>query len=216
MNFLRSYRAEDRHTAKLTLIESVPFPTTFKELANSFHHVSFEHVFRNAKLVSKEQAFQSSSNQQSYANTIALPKVPGPQVRTALAVPRTSDSKSSHEPSRKIQLNRYDQRIDEPIRFWDEQITKQLRQRSLCPRYFLTECKKSQCSKSHAGSIGNDEKRALTRIAREDPCERGTHCYERNCVSAHHCIYDGRCSFGSSCRYGPNMHGIDKAIANIR
>lgn len=176
---------------------------------------------RHTKLVSKGQVFQSSSNRQTYANVTAFSKGRGPQVRMTLGLLRTCDLASSHEPRRKIQFDRYDQRIDEPIRFWDEQITKQLRQRSicprsLCPRYFLTECKKLQCSKSHAGSIDIDDRQVLTRIAQEDPCEEGTHRYEGNCVSAHYCIYDGRCSFGSSCRYRPEMHEIDKGITTIR
>lgn len=171
---------------------------------------------RNTKLVSKEQVFQSSSNRQTYANVTAFSKGRGPQVRMTLGLLRTCDLASSHGPRRKIQLDRYHQRIDEPIRFWDEKITKQLRQRSICPSYFLTECNKLQCSKSHAGSIDNDDRQALTRIAQEDPCEEGTHRYEGNCVSAHYCIYDGRCSFGSSCRYRPEMYEIDKGIATIR
>ena len=133
----------------------------------------------------------------------------------AAILPLTWNAESNNAMLRKIQLNRYRQRVDEQLRPWDDLLVKQLKQRMLCARHFLTGCEELNCSKSHDGSITDEEKRALMRIARGEPCGRGTSCYDRGCISGHHCVYDGRCTFGSSCRYGPEMHGIDKEVSVV-
>ncbi|KAK0302062.1 hypothetical protein LTR01_008986 [Friedmanniomyces endolithicus] len=50
---LRTYRAEVKLTTKLVLVESVPFPRDFKELADWFHTTSFKDVFRGSKLATQ-------------------------------------------------------------------------------------------------------------------------------------------------------------------
>lgn len=214
---LRSYCAQSKLTTKLTLVESVPFSPDFKHLATWFHNTSFRHVFRSIKLDHNEHISRVISNAalKTYASATSGLVALASQAQTVATSQQVSRVTTNNAPFKKIRLNRHGQRIDETLPRWDPETYKLLKMRSLCPRHFLTECDDPSCSKSHGGSVDEQGKFALMRIARETPCERGTRCNERQCLSAHHCLYS-RCMYGSDCKYGPEMHGVDKAVTVVR
>ncbi|GIZ43094.1 hypothetical protein CKM354_000633500 [Cercospora kikuchii] len=214
VSFLRQFCEEEKLKTKLTLVKSVPFPPDFEHLATWFHNTSFKNVFRKTKLVSTVPG-SGTPSLSTYANTAALINPVERRHSAAISAPNLS-AVSSSSLTRKIQFNRHGQRIDEKLHPWNDVIARQLRQMSLCPRHFLTQCNEHNCPQSHDGALDEEQKRALMRIARDNPCGKGTHCSDRGCVSAHHCLYDGRCDYGFSCKYGPEMHEVDKTISVVR
>lgn len=97
----------------------------------------------------------------------------------------------------------------------------ELGQRKLCGRYFLTRCTGSglECPKglSHDGELSAAQKNALMRFLRMFRCKNGTGCDDVDCVAGHQCPYDGRCDFaeGDRCRFGPDMHGVDRTTVAV-
>ena len=214
---LRIYRTEDKLGTKIVLVESVPFPRDFRELADWFHTTSFKDVFRSTKLATPVQMPPGIGAQQTHATAIAGPSSSQNRVQSTFSFPLAwEDTPGQDFIFRKFQFSRSGQRIDERLHPWNYKLVWQLKKRDLCPRHFITVCNQPDCGKSHDGEVDDEAKFALMRIARDEPCSRGTVCTERQCISAHHCVHDGRCNYGADCKYAQEMHGIDKVVATVR
>ena len=177
VTFLRQYCEESGLAARLTLIESVPFPSSFRQLSAKFHNTKFEAIFRDSKLV-VEQRSPHNPNRPTYALTVAglanagvqSPPYPDPATLNS-AIPDPRSSQMAHLNRvwlRPMQFNAQGHRVDEPLPSWDKQVEMELKQRNLCPKHFLTECHETWCSKAHDGSIDDKEKAALIRIAQKE------------------------------------------------
>lgn len=74
------------------------------------------------------------------------------------------------------------------------------------------------CAYSH-DPLGEKEIKALRRLAREQPCRKGSQCEDPTCFAGHHCPRLGKCK--PTCRFGPrahisgwDMHVYDREIVN--
>jgi hypothetical protein len=213
VNFLRQFSAGHN---RLTLVESVPFPSAFRRLAARFQVKKFDGLFRDADLVTSATVPQTTAN--SYAAAMALPpETVGPGQSSAISPPAGASTVSNLQSStqRRMKFNRDGKRIDDMLPRWDNDIVKALEHKGLCCRFFLTYCGDPGCMYSHEGHLSVEERRALTRVARFQPCPNGTGCDDRNCLAGHHCIYDGHCDFRRMCRYGPEMHNVDKRVTQV-
>lgn len=214
VNFLRRFSDIDQSKARLTLIESVPFPASFRQLAFRFSVTSLAGLFRNTKVVVPSRAVQSSA--MSYAGATAHTSASSstPQSSSSIAPNRqTSAMRLSTAGQRNIRFNRRGQRLDDPLPQCDKSVLELLRKQHLCRRFFLTQCSRPGCAFSHDGELSSEHKRALTRLAKETPCSNGSMCDDKDCVAAHECVYRDRCNWRSECRYGEDMHNVDRVVA---
>ena len=174
-------------------------------------------VFRSTKLATPVQMPPGIGAQQTYATAIAGPSSSQNRVQSTFSFPLAwEDTPVQDFIFRKIQFNRSGQRLDERLHPWNDQLVWQLKKRDRCPRHFITVCNQPDCGKSHDSEVDDEAKFALMRIARDEPCSRGTVCTEKQCISAHHCVYDGCCNYGADCKYGQEMHEINKVVATVR
>lgn len=67
--FLRQFTSTGRVCQRLTLVESVSFPSGLAEIAPKFHNTRFDSVFRNVKIVTRRVSFNER-------NTILSPTLP--------------------------------------------------------------------------------------------------------------------------------------------
>ncbi|KAM0717569.1 hypothetical protein Q7P37_007421 [Cladosporium fusiforme] len=216
VNFLRQFSDVDQSRSRLALIESIPFPASFRQLAVRFPVNTLPDVFRTTKIVVPNRLRQApASTAVSYAgaatrsgassNALRLSPVTVPNGQSRTMTPSLASRRS-------MRFNRHGQRLDDPLPKFDKHLVEALRQRRLCRRFFLTQCTIPGCIFSHEGELSNAQKRALTRIAKETPCSNGTRCEDRDCVAAHECVYRDKCDWGD-CRYGPDMHDVDRTVA---
>lgn len=107
VTFLRQYCEESGLAARLTLIESVPFPSSFRQLSAKFHNTKFETIFRDSKLV-VEQRSPHNLNRPTYALTVAglanagvqSPAYPDPPtLNSAISNPYLQESSKLQRPS---------------------------------------------------------------------------------------------------------------------
>ena len=214
VNFLRQFTAGH---SRLTLVESIPFPLAFRRLATRFQVKKFDGLFRDANLDTSPAVPQATIT--SYATATALsPGILGRQQSSAASSPPGASTGSNVQSNtqRKIKFNRGGKRIDDMLPKWDNDIVRALEHKGLCCRFFLTYCDdSSRCMYSHEGRLSAEERRALFRVARLQPCPYGTGCDDRNCLAGHQCIYDGRCDHGPMCRYGAEMHDVDRRVTRV-
>ena len=213
VNFLRQFSAGH---SRLTLVESVPFPSAFRGLAVRFQVKKFDGLFRDTHLDTSSAIPQAAST--SYAAAMALPPgTVGPGQSSAISSPAGAGTASNLQSStqRKMKFNRDGKRIDNMLLKCDNDKVKALEHKGLCYRFFLTYCGDPGCMYSHEGHLSVEERLALTRVARFQPCPNGTGCDDRNCLAGHHCIYDGRCNYPGTCRYGPEMHNVDRMVTQV-
>ena len=220
VSFLRQFSAASDGASRLTLVEAVPFPPAFRIVAARFQTKKFKELFRNTKftVVDGQTKPQPTAARSSYATATALaPETMSPQRarQTSVTIARPTSTPLGVSTQRMIKYNRYGQRVDEPLPRWDKELVEELRFMGLCNRYFLTRCSDSQCRDSHEGQLTPEKRHALMRVARLSVCSNGTRCEDRDCVAGHHCIHDGRCIFGSACKYRPEMHDVDKVVVRI-
>lgn len=195
---LRPFTTGSDAAKKLELVEAVPFPLDFKDLATRFHMVSFPGLFRDTSNLEPTRNLSTPARATYAAAASSSPGV------ASFAVSETGP----------IKYNRAGQRLDESSLRWDQNLVKRLKKQELCLRYFLSRCADSSCNKSHHGELDENQIRALRRVARLSVCQSGTSCQDSNCVEGHSCAYDSHCGFGLSCKFGPEMHGVDK-VPNV-
>jgi len=200
---LRPFTVGSEAAEKLELVEAVPFPLDFKDLATRFRIISFPSLFRNTSKL-EPIGNLSTPDQATYA-TAALSS-PGVAFIERITLP----SSARHPDTRPIRYNRAGQRLDESQPRWDQGLVKKLEKRGLCLRHFLSRCDISPCHESHQGELDDGQRRALKRLERLSVCQNGTNCQDINCVKGHSCAYDGYCGFGANCKFGREMHGIDQ------
>lgn len=228
VSFLRQYCTTDEGPVRLTLIESVPFPPAFEQLAARFQTTKFRDVFRDTKITPEEclpppkldmpLATRTTNGRSSYATASAL------STPVAIAPPKISNAPSiDMRPSqpkgpkqRKMYFNKRGERIDESLPKFDMALVNEMSGLKLCNRHFLTKCDDSYCPYEHEGELSGEEKRALARVARFSKCANGLECDDRDCVAAHQCTFDTRCVYKGDCKYGPEMHNVDKTVAETR
>jgi hypothetical protein len=191
---LRPFTTGSDAAKKLELVEAVPFPLDFKDLAMRFHLVSFPGLFRDTSNLEPTRGL-SAPDRATYAAAAS----------SSLGVGSRAGSET-----RTIKYNRAGQRLDELSLPWDQNLVKRLERQDLCLRYFLSRCADSPCDKSRQGELNENKIRALKRVARLTVCRNGSSCEHSNCVVGHSCAYDGYCGFGLKCKFGPEMHGVNK------
>lgn len=214
VNFLRRFSDIDQSGARLTLIESVPFPASFRQLASRFPVTTFACLFRDTKIVVPSRAVQSGATSYAGATSQKGASSSTPHSSSSIVPNRhTSATSQSTANQRNIRFNKRGQRLDDPLPQCDKSVLELLRKQHLCRRFFLTRCSRPGCAFSHAGELSSEHKRALTRLAKETPCSNGSTCDDKDCVAAHECVYRDRCDWRSECRYGEDMHNVDRIVA---
>lgn len=215
VNFLRQFSDGDRTRARLTLIETVPFPTSFRQLALEFQFTTFPDMFRNTKIVIPSRSVQApATGPMSYAGATAQSGASSSAPRMSPVMGRTTPHRVTSQVmtgQRSMRFNKNDQRLDDPLPLCDKDLVEDLRRQHHCRRFFLTRCAMTWCSFSHDGELSVEQKRALTRLAKEIPCINGPRCEDGNCVAAHECVYRAKCN-REKCRYGPDMHDVNQIV----
>ncbi|QIW98340.1 hypothetical protein AMS68_003858 [Peltaster fructicola] len=127
---LRRFTGSPADAARITLIESIPFPQDFQDLSTSFDTVKFDELFRTRKIVVPRTTWATTTARR------ASPSTPTEDNSTRPVV--------DHAVRRIIWLNQRGQRIDPPVRF-DGDLIPGLKTRRLCSRHFLTHCNYQNC-----------------------------------------------------------------------
>lgn len=217
VNFLRQFPDVDPNRARLTLIETVPFPASFRQLASRYQVTTFPDMFRNSKIVIPSRPAQAAATSaMSYAGATAQSSTSSSTPRLSPVMGRSAPSRATPQwatKQRSMHFNRNGQRLDDQLPLCDKTLVESLRRQHHCRRFFLTQCTRFRCSFSHDGELSSEQIRALTKLAKEKPCLNGPRCEDPNCVAAHECVYRGRCDWEDECRYGPDMHNIDHSVA---
>ncbi|KAF1982431.1 hypothetical protein K402DRAFT_414940 [Aulographum hederae CBS 113979] len=123
--------------------------------------------------------------------------------------------------------NRAGQRIDLPVKPFDKAEVDRIKKIKMCNVHFLRgDCPYGDaCTHNHEVQPSRHDLETLVTVARMAPCTYGADCKEVKCIYGHACQApsersarkreeaDGRtCIFGSSCRFPPEMHGVDMNI----
>lgn len=218
VSFLRQFSDGEQSSARLTLIESIPFPASFRQLALQFPVTRLPDLFRDSKIVAPNRFVPpESTTADSYAGAIlrvtatssSNPR-PSPTATPAGHSKGISQSQTSR---RSMRFNKHGQRLDDPLQKSNKDLVEALRQQNYCGGFFLSRCSSAQCQMSHKGKLSDDQKRALLRVAKETPCPNGSRCDDQDCIAAHECIHRKKCIYGGSCKYGPDMHNVERAVA---
>ncbi|KAF1815550.1 hypothetical protein P152DRAFT_479469 [Eremomyces bilateralis CBS 781.70] len=127
-----------------------------------------------------------------------------------------------------IPRNRKGQRIDVPVVPYDKDLVNKIKALKLCNIWFLRgDCPYyADCTHQHQYEPSRSEMDALRICARMAPCQWGSLCDEMKCIYGHVCpapkakshadgSHGKTCIFGSECRFGPEMHDIDKNIVRF-
>lgn len=212
VGFLRQFSAG---SSDIGLIESVPFEPAFRSIAAHFRVERFPEIFRASKL---DVATASTSYAATTSAAGTSPTAVGPS--TTLSPPSATTHRSAEGSRRFLMFNKRGERLDGSLLFVNKMIVYKVKDSILrqnpCLRYHLTRCEdRETCNHSHHQSYSTEEVKALSRLARLTPCDNGKHCDDANCVAGHHCVYDGKCEW-DDCRFSPEMHGIDKLVAERR
>lgn len=224
VNHLRQFSGVGAGGSKLTLIESIPFPASFRELAYRFNVIEFTNIFRPEKIVIKSQVPATQApwavrtptevRGQTWSNmTISNDTSSSSNVRVGLCNVRPSQSSSIGQ-KRTVWLNANDQRIDAPLEQWDHSMEKEIEQRTICQRFVFGACNHTaaKCRYNHVTDLSAKEKLVLARIARKTKCSTGMYCYDPGCPFGHQCYYGSDCYYkkSGSCRFDePDMHAFD-------
>lgn len=118
----------------------------------------------------------------------------------------------------KIVRNRSGQRIDPPI-VYSQKVRESLARRKprMCNVHHLRgECPFGvRCEYNH-DPLSEEERCALRRLAREQPCRMGNGCDDAACFAGHHCPRSKGCP--DSCRFRAKMHvqGKELRIRDLR
>lgn len=227
--FLRDHITGNGTVPGLALLEALPFPITFREIAAKNTTFKLDAVFRTEKLQIQAQ----NSNGPARDSKVSTSNVPATYANMAQAtqvginVPpqaRVVESRAVEQPAlttlrqsqlampKKIQFNINGHRIDERIVPDASQMAK-LKKLKLCNRHFLTQCAFEDCKHSHNCPLKLDKKAidTLRFIARLSQC-RDKYCDDILCVSGHQCPYSDQCLFGRNCHFDPDKHGMDKKV----
>ncbi|MCJ1357228.1 MAG: hypothetical protein MMC33_007224 [Icmadophila ericetorum] len=135
------------------------------------------------------------------AQIASPPPTPSPHTATVSVIPR----------------NKYGQRVDPMIQY-DKSEVKRVQKIKMCNVHFLrNDCPYgNECEHDHFYKPNKNELLTLRFIARQTPCRFGTGCDDTKCIYGHRCPtgQEGSkdCRFGASCRFDPDMHGIDLKV----
>jgi len=124
----------------------------------------------------------------------------------------------TYEAQGKIVRNRSGQRIDPPIKY-SQKVRESLagRRPRMCNVHHLRgQCPFGpRCEYNH-GPLSDEERCALRRLAREQPCRMGSECEDVACFAGHHCPRNKGCS--DTCRFSSKIHvqGKDLHVRDLR
>ena len=117
-----------------------------------------------------------------------------------------------------IPRNKYGHRIDPMITRVDNAEMKRVGKIKMCNVHYLRQdCPfGDDCTHDHSYKPTKAEMELLRQINRGTPCRNGTGCNELKCMYGHRCplSVEGSkiCKFGSNCRFGREMHGVDLTV----
>ncbi|KAL8686592.1 MAG: hypothetical protein Q9218_006995 [Villophora microphyllina] len=154
-------------------------------------------------LIMNPKAPTWASTATSAAQIVSPPPTPTP----AASKPATSTE---------IRRNRHGQRID-PATVYDRDEINRLRSMKLCNVHYLRgDCRYDPCTHDHKHKLTNNEKKALTTLARMIPCVYGSECDDPKCFYGHQCSLSvtGKkdCLFGENCKFDRSLHGLDLTV----
>ncbi|TKA61219.1 hypothetical protein B0A55_10931, partial [Friedmanniomyces simplex] len=113
--FLRPFALSGTEERRLSLIETIPFPAAFKEVANQFTVVKLPQIFRTNKIkIGESESNNSNEGLHSSVNVMASPIQP------------------------KMHFNRASQRLDVDLPHCDPETVDRLKAKKLCNRHYLT------------------------------------------------------------------------------
>lgn len=111
-----------------------------------------------------------------------------------------------------IPRNRAGQRIDSVIKPGYDDLVR-IREVKMCVNHYLRgDCGWFPCKHGHDHKPSKNELEALRYLSRTTQCNYGPGCDDPKCIYGHHCPNEvsGRCQNPNSCRFPPEMHGIDR------
>ncbi|PYH81875.1 CCCH zinc finger DNA binding protein [Aspergillus uvarum CBS 121591] len=206
-------------TGRISLGEGPPFAREMQDLAETLPVVSFEDVFMKEKLRSERRGsfgtYETADTPprtptRSYASAAARAAL-SPQPASPLMTTTPASTATLKGFDAKVYLNAKGQRVDRSLTY-PNHVAAQLRRDKLCNRFHLLgDCfHGDQCTHKHGESLSQEERVALTAIARQSVCTVGFACRDEKCTSGHRCPW-GDC-FGRDCKFPASMHNVDIRI----
>ena len=217
-SFLRSeftLSASSRHASKITIVESIPFPSACQSLCREFRVIKLPDILRQSKIVlpGSNATAPSGSANVPYASPARLSAASLPaneQSQTLDLRPSapTTAQRGANKP--RINWNKDGERIDEKLPLCNPGIVQELKSMRLCHRFYLTKCEYDPCKHIHSAKLSVQQRTALKRVARTLVCPGGRWCEDPFCVAAHNCLWGADCDNPRWCRY---PHVTDWTIA---
>ncbi|KAK8107529.1 CCCH zinc finger DNA binding protein [Apiospora kogelbergensis] len=215
--FLDEILRDDSTRKRITILEG--FPTVREIIATGANVVNFDDLFRTDKLVDRTSpvlyspASVASTPLQSIS--YATPSsddysAPGPQIcEYARWSPDFGHCQVRAGPA---PWNPGSRGIDPPL-IIDQAVLDRIKKRKdndkLCNNHYLRgPCAKGdQCCFEHDYKPNGEELKAISHLARLNPCTNGQDCEVENCIYGHHCpsVVNGIC-LHPFCKFHANEH----------
>lgn len=212
--FLDEILRDENTRRRVTILEGYP---TVKEITSTGVHVwKLDDVFRTDKLVDRSptsvHALASPLPQAISYATVTQRASPPPQITLPLAPKSTNTPvRVAAKPVQPL-WNPGQRGIDPPIPINQgvlDQIKKRKDNDKLCNNHYLRgPCSKGDaCCFEHDYKPSQDELRAISFLARLNPCTNGQDCDVENCIYGHHCpsVVNGVCTH-PFCKFHPHEH----------
>ncbi|KAI0137117.1 hypothetical protein BJ170DRAFT_44433 [Xylariales sp. AK1849] len=208
--FLDQVLHDDSTRRRVTILEG--YPTVKEIIATGVSVLAFDDIFRVEKLVDRTTSFAPSAPAGISYATITQKASPPPQITLPLA-PKTAGApiRVTVKPVQPP-WNPGPRGLDPPIPINQvvlDQIKKRKDNDKLCNNHYLRgPCAKGDsCCFEHDYKPNSDEIRAISFLARLNPCTNGQECDVDNCIYGHHCpsVVNGICMH-PYCKFHANEH----------
>ncbi|KAK8086746.1 hypothetical protein PG994_001720 [Apiospora phragmitis] len=231
--FLDEILRDDSTRKRITILEG--FPTVREIIATGANVVNFDDLFRTDKLVDRTSPVMyspgsvASTPLQSISYATVTQKASPPPTITLPLAPKAANTQAGRPTSVTVKSvpaqppwNPGPRGIDPPLNI-DQTVLDRIKKRKdndkLCNNHYLRgPCAKGdQCCFEHDYKPNGEELKAISHLARLNPCTNGQDCEVENCIYGHHCpsVVNGICVH-PFCKFHPHEHPPGTKLKTVK